>query len=176
MDRDPHGNVQVSLIETEKLLVELVAKVLKEREATGTYKGKFSAQCHFFGYEGRCAAPSNFDADYCYSLGYAAAQLVRAGLTGYTVNVERLTEDSDQWTAGGVPVTMMLNMEIRKGKLTSVIRKALVDLNGKPFKSFAGNRDKWALGDEYVFPGPIQYFGPSEVCDRPTITLEMERS
>jgi len=176
LHRDSHGNVPLSQVETERLLIDLIADKIRQRNAHSDTKVKFSPLSHFFGYEGRCAAPSNFDADYCYSLGYTAAQIVRAGLTGYTVNVQNLTKDSDQWVAGGTPVTMMLNMEVRKGKPTPVIKKALVDLNGKPFKTFVENRDKWAIGDEYVFPGPIQYFGPSEVCDSPTITLKLEKS
>jgi len=177
LSRDSHGNVPLSQVETERLLIDLVADKIRLRKARGDESNvKFSPLAHFFGYEGRCAAPSNFDADYTYSLGYAAAQLVRAGMTGYTVNVQNVTKNSDEWIAGGIPVTMMLNMEIRKGKPTPVIKKALVDLNDKPFKKFAENREAWALGDEYVFPGPIQYFGPSEVCDRPTITLELEKS
>jgi pyrophosphate--fructose-6-phosphate 1-phosphotransferase len=173
--RDSHGNVPLSQVETERLLVELVTGALRIRKAHGVEGVKFSPLTHFFGYEGRCAAPSNFDADYCYALGHAAAQLVRARLTGYTVNVQNLTKDSDQWKAGGVPVTMMLNMEVRKGKLVPVIKKALVDLEGTPFKTFAESREKWAGEDCFVYPGPIQYFGPAEVCDRTTLTLEMEQ-
>ncbi|HEY3298768.1 MAG TPA: diphosphate--fructose-6-phosphate 1-phosphotransferase, partial [Armatimonadota bacterium] len=176
LHRDSHGNVPLSQVETERLLIDLVSDKIRLRKAHGEEGVKFTPLAHFFGYEGRCAAPSNFDADYCYGLGYTAAQLVRAGLTGYTVNIQNLTKGSDKWTAGGTPVTMMLNMEVRKGKPTPVIKKALVDLNGKPFKVFAEGRAKWAIGDEYVFPGPIQYFGPTEVCDRPTMTLELEHS
>jgi len=175
LTRDSHGNVPLSQVETERLLIDLVSdkiRLLKSRKET---EAKFSSLAHFFGYEGRCAAPSNFDADYCYSLGYAAAQLVRADLTGYTVNVRNLTKPSDEWVAGGTPVTMMLHMETRKGKPTPVIRKALVELDGKPFKHFASNRESWALNDEYRFPGPIQYFGPSAVADAPTITLALEK-
>jgi diphosphate-dependent phosphofructokinase len=173
--RDSHGNVPLSQVETERLLIDLVSDKLRAMKAHGDIKVKFSPLSHFFGYEGRCAAPSNFDADYCYSLGASAAQLVRAGLTGYTANVQNVTKPSDQWVAGGTPVTMMLNMEIRKGKPTPVIKKALVELDGNPFKSFAANRENWALNDEYIYPGPIQYFGPSEVCDAPTVTLALEK-
>lgn len=176
LKRDSHGNVPLSQVETERLLIDLVAAKIKSLNAHGKADAKFTPLAHFFGYEGRCASPSNFDADYTYSLGYAAAQLIRANLTGYTVNVQGLTKGSDEWTAGGTPVTMMLNMEVRKGKPTPVIKKALVDLNGKPFKSFAECRESWALNDEFLFPGPIQYFGPSEVADKPTITLELEKS
>ncbi|MDR3706798.1 MAG: diphosphate--fructose-6-phosphate 1-phosphotransferase [Capsulimonadaceae bacterium] len=176
LERDSHGNVPLSQVETERLLMDLVAAKIKVLQSQGkAEKVKFAPLSHFFGYEGRCAAPSNFDADYCYSLGYAAAQLVRAGLTGYTSNVENMTKSSDAWIAGGTPVTMMLNMEQRKGKPTPVIKKALVDLDGAPFKFFAANRAKWALEDAYVFPGAIQYFGPSEVCDAPTKTLALEK-
>ena len=174
--RDSHGNVPLSQVETERLLIDLVSDKIRLLEAHGGKKVKFSPLSHFFGYEGRCAAPSNFDADYCYSLGFAAAQMVRAKLTGYTVNVQNITKPSDEWVAGGTPVTMMLNMEIRKGKPTPVIKKALVELDGAPFKLFAANRDNWALNDEYVFPGPIQYFGPTEVCDAPTVTLALEKA
>lgn len=173
--RDSHGNVPLSQVETERLLIDLVSDKIRLLQARGEAKVKFSPLAHFFGYEGRCAAPSNFDADYCYSLGFAAAELVRAGLTGYTVNVQNLTKPSDEWIAGGTPVTMMLNMEVRKGKPTPVIKKALVELNGAPFKQFAAIRESCALNDEYVFPGPIQYFGPSEVCDSPTKTLALEK-
>lgn len=175
MDRDPHGNVQVSLIETEKLLSEMVGKKLAEWAAQGKYVGKFSALHHFFGYEGRCATPSNFDADYCYSLGYTASRLIAAGKTGYMSSVRNTTAPADQWIAGGVPITMMMNMEKRNGEMKPVIQKALVDLNGKPFKTFAANRDNWAINTEYVYPGPIQYFGPKEVCDQPTKTLMLEQ-
>jgi len=174
--RDSHDNVPWSQVETERLLIDLVSDKIKLMEEHGETQAKFSPLAHFFGYEGRCAAPSNFDADYTYSLGHAAAQLVRAQLTGYTVNVQNLTRSSDEWVAGGTPVTMMLNMEMRKGKPTPVIKKALVDLDGAPFACFAANRDSWATNDEYVFPGPIQYFGPTEVCDAPTITLALEKS
>ena len=174
--RDSHGNVPLSQVETERLLIDLVSDKLRHMAAKGECDGvKFSPLSHFFGYEGRCAMPSNFDADYTYSLGYTAAQFVRANLTGYTVNVQNLTQPSDKWVAGGTPVTMMLNMEMRKGKPTPVIKKALVDTSGAPFAYFAASRDSWALNDEYVFPGPIQYFGPSEVCDAPTKTLALEK-
>ncbi|MCL2100754.1 MAG: diphosphate--fructose-6-phosphate 1-phosphotransferase [Fibromonadales bacterium] len=172
LDRDPHGNVQVSLIETEKLLIEMVAKELKVR----AFKGKFGALSHFFGYEGRCAAPSNFDADYCYSLGYAASVLVLHKKTGYMASVRNLTAGIENWTAGGVPTTMMMNIERRHGADKPVIQKALVDLNGKPFKYFAEHRNDWAKGEEYLYPGPIQYFGPSEVCDITNYTLMLERN
>jgi pyrophosphate--fructose-6-phosphate 1-phosphotransferase len=176
LTRDSHGNVPLSQVDTEKLLTSLVSDRVAQLKMQGKTKAKFSPLSHFFGYEGRCAAPSNFDADYTYSLGYAAAQLIRAGLTGYTVNVQNLTKGADEWVAGGTPVTMMLNMEIRKGKPTPVIKKALVELDGKPFVHFAKNREAWALNDEYVFPGPIQYFGPAEVADQTTKTLELEHS
>ena len=176
LDRDPHGNVQVSLIETEKLLSTMVAAKLDQWKKEGKYKGKFSAQHHFFGYEGRCAAPSNFDADYCYSLGFNAAMLIAAGKTGYMSSVKNTNLPVDQWIAGGIPITMMMNMEKRNGEMKPVIRKALVDLEGKPFKYFASFRDQWAHDTAYVFPGPIQYFGPTEVCDQPTKTLTLEKS
>ncbi len=174
LDRDPHGNVQVSLIETEKLLSEMVANRLKEMAAEGKYNGKFAPLHHFFGYEGRCAAPSNFDADYCYALGYNAANLINAGVTGYISSLRNLTKPSVQWLAGGVPISMMFNMERRHGKLKPVIQKALVRLDGKPFQRFAAKRDQWARNTEYVYPGPIQYFGPAEVCDQCTATLRYE--
>jgi pyrophosphate--fructose-6-phosphate 1-phosphotransferase len=174
--RDSHGNVPLSQVETERLLMDLVADRIALMKAEGKTQAKFSPLSHFLGYEGRCAAPSNYDADYCYSLGYAAAQLVRAGLTGYTANVRNTVRPADEWVAGGVPVTMMLNMERRKGAPTPVIRKALVDIGGKPFQEFASNREAWALEDRYVFPGPIQYFGPSEVVDRPPYTVLLEKS
>ena len=175
-DRDPHGNVQVSKIETEKLLIQTVTKRLKEMKAAGTYKGKFSAQNHFFGYEGRCAFPSNFDADYCYSLGYNAALLADADLSGYLSSIRGLSLPADKWQAGGIPITMMMNLEQRHGEMKPVIRKALVELDGKPFRYFASQRDSWAVETAYTFPGAIQYFGPSEVCDRTTMTLELEHS
>lgn len=175
LDRDPHGNVQVSLIETEKLLSNMVAAKLNEWKKQGKYQGKFSALHHFFGYEGRCAAPSNFDADYCYALGTSAAQLIANGKTGYMAIVKNTTDCTDNWKAGGVPITMMMNMERRTGEMKPVIRKALVELEGKPFKTFAANRDEWANHTCYVYPGPIQYWGPSEVCDRTTRTLALEQ-
>jgi pyrophosphate--fructose-6-phosphate 1-phosphotransferase len=170
LDRDPHGNVQVSLIETEKLLIEMVSKELKLRNI----KGKFAALNHFFGYEGRCAAPSNFDADYCYSLGYAASVLVLHKKTGYMSSIRNLTANVENWVAGGVPTKMMMNIERRHGADKPVIQKALVDLNGKPFKYFAEHRNDWAKNEEYIYPGPIQYFGPSEVCDVTNYTLMLE--
>jgi pyrophosphate--fructose-6-phosphate 1-phosphotransferase len=176
LDRDPHGNVQVSLIETEKLLAEMVGNRLNEWKTKGQYKGKFSSQVHFFGYEGRCAAPSNYDADYCYSLGYTASCLINSGKTGYMSSVRNTTAPAEQWIAGGIPITMMMNMERRHGEMKPVIQKALVKLDGAPFKTFAANRDKWALTTDYVCPGPIQYFGPTEVCDQPTQTLYLEQS
>jgi pyrophosphate--fructose-6-phosphate 1-phosphotransferase len=176
LDRDPHGNVQVSLIETEKLLIEMVAKRLAQLKAEGKYKGKFSAINHFFGYEGRCAIPSNFDADYTYSLGCTAAILISEGKTGYMASVRNLTAPAAEWIAGGVPITMMMNMEYRNGKMKPVIQKALVKLDAAPFKYFESVRENWA--DEkasYIYPGPIQYFGPTEVCDQPTRTLLLEQ-
>ena len=173
-DRDPHGNVQVSRIDTEKLLIGLVEKKLKELNNSGTYKGKFSPLAHFFGYEGRCAFPSNFDADYCYSLGFSAFVLIATGLSGYISSVRNLTAPAEQWIPGGIPLTMMMNMERRHGSSKPVIKKALVELDGKPFKTFASMRDKWAVESSYQFPGAIQYYGPPEVCDRGTKTLELE--
>ncbi len=176
LDRDPHGNVQVSLIETEKLLIEMVAKRLAQLKAEGKYKGKFSAINHFFGYEGRCAIPSNFDADYTYSLGYTASLLISSGKTGYMSSVRNLTAPAAEWLAGGVPITMMMNMERRHGKMKPVIQKALVQLDGAPFRYFEKNRVDWA--DErqsYIYPGPVQYYGPTEVCDLPTRTLMLEK-
>lgn len=175
LDRDPHGNVQVSLIETEKLLSEMVGRKLKAMKEDGQYVGKFSALHHFFGYEGRCADPSNFDADYCYALGYNAAQLINAGATGYMSSIRGLTKPSVQWIAGGIPITMMMNMERRHGKMKPVIQKALVDLNGAPFQKFAQNREQWAKNTCFVYPGPIQYFGPAEVCDQTSRTLYYEQ-
>ncbi len=175
-DRDPHGNVQVSLIETEKMLAEMVGTRLKAMKAEGSFNGKFSTQVHFFGYEGRCAAPSNFDADYCYSLGYNAAALIGAGKTGYMSSVRNTMKPASEWIAGGIPITMMMNIERRHGHDKPVIRKALVELDGAPFKFFASKRDEWAAATAYVYPGPIQYFGPSEVCDLVTKTLELEKS
>ena len=176
LDRDPHGNVQVSLIETEKLISEMVAAKHDQWKKEGKYEGKFAAQHHFFGYEGRCAAPSNFDADYCYALGSSAAQLIANGKTGYMAIVKNTTAGTDQWKAGGVPITMMMNMEKRNGEMKPVIRKALVELDGTPFKTFAAQRDKWAKETCYVYPGPIQYWGPSSVCDQTTKTLVLEQT
>jgi pyrophosphate--fructose-6-phosphate 1-phosphotransferase len=172
LDRDPHGNVQVSLIETEKLLSRMVEKRLKE---TGRAP-KFSAQHHFFGYEGRCAAPSNYDADYCYSLGFNASRLIANGKTGYMSIIKNTTAPAAEWIAGGVPITMMMNIERRNGADKPVIRKALVELDGAPFKFFAAHREEWAKNTCYVYPGPIQYFGPSEVCDQSTKTLQLEQA
>ena len=174
MDRDPHGNVQVSRIETEKLLIEMVESRLKEMRAEGTYSGSFSYQHHFFGYEGRCAFPSNFDADYCYSLGYNAFMLIAADLTGYLSSVRNLAAPAIEWQAGGIPITMMMNLEQRHGKLKPVIKKALVELDGAPFKRLKDNGDTWAVKTCFTYPGAIQYYGPEEVCDRPTITLALE--
>ncbi len=176
LDRDPHGNVQVSLIETEKLLSRMVAKKLDAWKAEDKYVGKFTAQHHFFGYEGRCAAPSNYDADYCYSLGFNASRLIANGKTGYMSIIRNTTAPATEWIAGGVPITMMMNMEKRSGKMKPVIRKALVELDGAPFKFFAANRDEWARNTCYVYPGPIQYFGPTEVCDQSTKTLQLEQA
>ena len=175
LERDPHGNVQVSLIESEKLFSELVKNELAKRKAAGTYKGKFSALHHFFGYEGRCAFPSNFDADYCYSLGYNAFMLIQYGYTGYLSKVSNISKSADEWVAGGMPITKMMNIERRNGADKPVIRKALVELDGKPFKYFEANRDKWAVETCFTYPGAIQYFGPSEVCDRTTVTLALEQ-
>ena len=175
LDRDPHGNVQVSLIETEKLLSRMVAKRLAEWKKQGKYNGKFSTQHHFFGYEGRCAAPSNYDADYCYSLGFNASRLIASGKTGYMSIIKNTTAPAAEWIAGGVPITMMMNIERRNGADKPVIRKALVELDGAPFKYFAAHRDEWAKNTCYVYPGPIQYFGPTEVCDQPTKTLQLEQ-
>ena len=174
-DRDPHGNVQVAKIETEKLLIEAVELKLKQWKHQSMYHGKFSGQGHYFGYEGRCAAPSNFDSDYCYSLGFNAAYLVAAGLTGYLSSVRDLLKPADQWKAGGVPLTMMMNLERRHGKDKPVILKALVELKGKPFKTFAAQREKWAIGDEYQSPGPIQFWGPAEGANTAPETLKLER-
>ena len=175
-DRDPHGNVQVSKIETEKLLIEMIETRLAELRSQGDYIGKFSAQSHFFGYEGRCAFPSNFDADYCYSLGYNAFALINFGLTGYLSSVRNLTAPASEWVAGGVPLTMMMNMEKRHGEMKPVIQKALVKLDGPVFKQLEENREDWAMNDRYLFPGAIQYFGPSSVCDITTCTLQLERA
>ena len=175
LERDPHGNVQVSLIESEKLFSEMVKVELDKRKAAGTYKGKFGAQHHFFGYEGRCAFPSNFDADYCYSLGYNAFMLIQYGYTGYLSKVSNLSKPAEEWVAGGMPITKMMNMERRNGEDKPVIRKALVELDGKPFKFFEANREKWAVETCFTFPGAIQYYGPSEVCDLTTRTLALEK-
>ena len=176
LDRDPHGNVQVSLIETEKLLSTMVSQKLEKMKKEGKYTGKFAAMHHFFGYEGRCAAPSNFDADYCYALGTSAAQLIANGKTGYMAVVKNTTAPAEEWIAGGVPHTMMMNMEKRSGEMKPVIRKALVELDGAPFKYFAAHRDEWARKTCYIYPGPIQYWGPTEVCDQPTKTLALEQA
>ena len=176
LDRDSHGNVQVSLIETESLLSEMVAKRLKEMAAEGQYSGKFAAQHHFFGYEGRCADPTNFDADYTYALGYNAAMLINSGLTGYMSSVRNLTDKTENWVCGGIPITMMMNMERRNGEMKPVIQKALVNLNGRPYLKFASMRETLALNTLYQYPGPIQYFGPAEICDRPSMTLLLEHN
>lgn len=175
LERDPHGNVQVSLIESEKLFSSLVKAVLDERKKAGTYKGKFNALHHFFGYEGRCAFPSNFDADYCYSLGYNAFMLIQYGYNGYLSKVSNLSKSADEWVAGGMPITKMMNIERRHGEDKPVIRKALVELEGKPFKFFEANRDTWAVETAYTYPGAIQYYGPSEICDLTTRTLALEK-
>ncbi|MCR5287039.1 MAG: hypothetical protein K6D93_03725, partial [Saccharofermentans sp.] len=176
LERDPHGNVQVSLIESEKLLSALVKDELDKRKKAGTYKGKFGALHHFFGYEGRCAFPSNFDADYCYSLGYNAFMLIQYGYTGYLSKVSNLSKPAEEWVAGGMPITKMMNIERRNGEDKPVIRKALVELDGAPFKYFAANRDKWAVETAFIYPGAIQYYGPSEVCDLTTRTLALEHA
>jgi len=176
LDRDPHGNVQVSLIETEKLLSTMVAAKLEQWKKEGKYVGKFGTQHHFFGYEGRCAAPSNYDADYCYSLGYNASRLIANGKTGYMSIIKNTTKPASEWIAGGVPITMMMNLEKRNGKMKPVIRKALVELDGAPFKYFASKRAEWAKQTAYVYPGPIQYWGPAEVCDQTTKTLQLEQA
>ena len=176
LDRDSHGNVQVSLIETESLLSEMVAKRLEEMAEEGQYSGKFAAQHHFFGYEGRCADPTNFDADYTYALGFNAAMLINSGLTGYMSSVRNLTDKTENWIAGGIPITMMMNMERRHGQMKPVIQKALVNLNGRPYLKYASMRETLALNTLYQYPGPIQYFGPSEICDRPSMTLLLEHN
>ncbi len=176
LERDPHGNVQVSLIESEKLVSGLVAAKLEERKKAGTYKGKFNALHHFFGYEGRCAFPSNFDADYCYSLGYNAFMLIQYGYTGYLSKVSNLSKPAEEWVAGGMPITKMMNIERRNGEDKPVIRKALVELDGKPFKYFAEHRDQWAVETAFTYPGAIQYYGPAEVCDLTTVTLALEQA
>ena len=175
LERDPHGNVQVSLIESEKLFSEMVKEELAKRKAAGTFKGKFGAQHHFFGYEGRCAFPSNFDADYCYSLGYNAFMLIQYGYTGYLSKVSNIAKPAEEWVAGGMPITKMMNMERRNGEDKPVIKKALVELDGKPFKYFEAHRDEWAVETAFTFPGAIQYYGPSEVCDLTTRTLALEK-
>ncbi len=175
LERDPHGNVQVSLIESEKLFSEMVKEKLAARKAAGTYKGKFGTQHHFFGYEGRCAFPSNFDADYCYSLGYNAFMLIQYGYTGYLSKVSNLSKPAEEWVAGGMPITKMMNMERRNGEDKPVIRKALVELDGAPFKFFEAHREEWAVKTCFTYPGAIQYYGPSEVCDLTTRTLALEK-
>ena len=175
LERDPHGNVQVSLIESEKLFAALVGDKLKARKAAGTYTGKYATQTHFFGYEGRCAFPSNFDADYCYSLGYNAFMLIQYGFNGYLSKVSNLSRPAEEWVAGGMPITKMMNIERRHGEDKPVIKKALVELDGKPFKYFEAHRDEWAVETSYVFPGAIQYYGPTEVCDITTRTLALEQ-
>jgi pyrophosphate--fructose-6-phosphate 1-phosphotransferase len=176
LERDPHGNVQVSLIESEKLFSEMVKVELAERKKAGAYNGKFSPLHHFLGYEGRCAFPSNFDADYCYSLGYNAFMLIQYGYTGYLSKVSNLSKPAEQWVAGGMPITKMMNIERRHGADKPVIRKALVELDGAPFTFFAAHRHEWAKETCYVYPGAIQYWGPSEVCDATTVTLALEQS
>ena len=176
LERDPHGNVQVSLIESEKLFAALVGDKLKARKAAGTYTGKYATQTHFFGYEGRCAFPSNFDADYCYSLGYNAFMLIQYGYNGYLSKVSNLSRPAEEWVAGGMPITKMMNIERRHGEDKPVIKKALVELDGKPFKYFEAHRDEWAVETSYVFPGAIQYYGPTEVCDITTVTLALEQA
>ncbi len=175
LERDPHGNVQVSLIESEKLFSEMVKEKLAARKAAGTYKGKFGTQHHFFGYEGRCAFPSNFDADYCYSLGYNAFMLIQYGYTGYLSKVSNLSKPAEEWVAGGMPITKMMNMERRNGEDKPVIRKALVELDGAPFKYFEAHREEWAVKTAFTYPGAIQYYGPAEVCDLTTHTLALEK-
>ena len=175
LERDPHGNVQVSLIESEKLFAALVGDKLKARKAAGTYTGKYATQTHFFGYEGRCAFPSNFDADYCYSLGYNAFMLIQYGFNGYLSKVSNLSRPAEEWVAGGMPITKMMNIERRHGEDKPVIKKALVELDGKPFKYFEAHRDEWAVETSYVFPGAIQYYGPTEECDITTRTLALEQ-
>ncbi|WP_299552940.1 diphosphate--fructose-6-phosphate 1-phosphotransferase [uncultured Porphyromonas sp.] len=176
LDRDPHGNVQVSLIETEKLLAQMVGSKLAEWKEEGRYSGKFASLTHFFGYEGRCSMPSNFDADYCYALGRTAACLIASGVTGYMSSVQNLTAPAHEWIAGGIPTTMMMNMERRHGEMKPVIQKALVDLKGKPFTYFTAHRDEWAEETSFVYPGPIQFFGTPEICDQPSRTLILEQT
>ncbi len=175
LERDPHGNVQVSLIESEKLFSALVKDVLAERKAKGTYNGKFNALHHFLGYEGRCAFPSNFDSDYCYSLGYNAFMLIQYGYNGYLSKISNLSKPATEWVAGGMPITKMMNVERRHGEDKPVIRKALVELDGKPFKFFEAHREEWSVETAYVYPGAIQYYGPAEVCDLTTRTLALEK-
>ena len=174
LDRDPHGNVQVSLIATEQLLADMVGKKLEQWKKEGKFKGKFATQKHFFGYEGRCAAPSNFDADYCYSLGRVAALLINSGKTGYMSSVRNLTKPASEWIAGGIPITAMMNMEKRSGKMKPVIQKALVKLEDGPFKYFSSKREQWAAETDFVYPGPIQYWGPTEITDITTETIQHE--
>jgi len=158
----------------ERLLIEMVGRRLSQMKKEGKFKGSFSTQNHFFGYEGRCAAPSNFDANYCYSLGYTASILIGIGKTGYMASIRNTTQSPDQWIAGGVPITMMMNMERRQGAMKPVIQKALVQLDGVPFKTFASKREEWSVKTSYVYPGPIQYWGPTSVCDATTKTLQLE--
>ena len=174
LDRDPHGNVQVARIDTQRLLIDLVEARLKDLKSAGTYKGSFAPLPHYFGYEGRCAFPSNFDADYCYTLGFTAALLIREKLTGYICSVRGLTKPAAQWQAGGVPMAQMMNMERRHGKMVPVIKKALVELDSPAFREFEKHRATWAKETSYAFPGAIQYFGPAEVSDTTTITLQLE--
>ncbi|MBR5316687.1 MAG: diphosphate--fructose-6-phosphate 1-phosphotransferase, partial [Lachnospiraceae bacterium] len=176
LERDPHGNVQVSLIESEKLFSALVKDKLDARKAAGTYTGKFGALHHFLGYEGRCAFPSNFDADYCYSLGYNAFMLIQYGYNGYLSKVSNLSAPANEWVAGGMPITKMMNIERRHGEDKPVIKKALVELDGAPFKYFEAHRDQWAEETCFVYPGAIQYYGPAEVCDITTVTLALEQA
>ena len=176
MDRDPHGNVQVSRIETEKLLIEMVENRLRELKSEGAYKGKFGTQNHFLGYEGRSGFPSNFDADYCYALGCTAYLLIAHGYTGYITSIRELAKPAEQWKAGGAPLTMMMNLEQRRGKRVPVIKKSLVELEGKPFRVFAAARDDWTAKSSYLYPGPVQYFGPGEICDHPPEILRLEQS
>ena len=176
LERDPHGNVQVSLIESEKLFAALVADKLAARKAAGTYKGKFSSLCHFFGYEGRCAFPSNFDADYCYSLGYNAFMLIQYGCNGFLSKVSNLSAPASEWIAGGMPITKMMNIERRHGEDKPVIKKALVELDGAPFKYFEAHREEWSKNTCFQYPGAIQYYGPTEVCDITTVTLALEQA
>ena len=175
-DRDPHGNVQVSRIESEKLVSSLVAAKLEEMRKKGKYNGKFNPLHHFFGYEGRCAFPSNFDSDYCYSLGYNAFMLIQSGCTGYLSSIRNLSAPATEWKAGGMPITKMMNIERRHGEDKPVIKKALVELDGKPFKYFSERREKWAVETCFTYPGAIQYYGPESVCDITTVTLKLEQS